>query len=122
NERQNPSVNKAIAICKMKSSPMICRIVTYSGLVLSFTMIVVRQLETGFIRGGKFNEQTHLTHVLLVSISKVLRKSIAEPLLRISVSFDSRILPIVSWKKQGRTLPSASMTAETHGALHFFIG
>jgi len=33
-----------------------------------------------------------------------------------------RTLPMTSWKKQGRTEPSASMTTDTQGALHATSG
>jgi len=34
----------------------------------------------------------------------------------------SRMLPIESWKKHGRTLPFASTTTDTHGAVHYTAG
>src|SRR4029077_19064329 len=42
--------------------------------------------------------------------------------LTIVSSGSSRTLPMGSWKKHGRTRPSASMTAETHGALQLTGG
>ena len=53
---------------------------------------------------------------------QVLPESVTSGPFRIESNVCSWILPSGGRKKQGRTVPSASTTAETHGALHFLYG
>src|SRR5581483_6743499 len=64
-----------------------------------------------------FNEHTQRSHVAFVSTHNEWRNARRLPAIR-SPSGASRMVPIGSWKKQGRTWPFASITTDTHGALH----
>src|SRR5262245_14919361 len=68
-----------------------------------------------------FNEHTHRWQIGLVPTVSDWRNK-GRFRLTIVSSGRSRMLPIGSWKKHGRTRPSASMTADTHGALHLTGG
>src|SRR6202022_2139992 len=65
---------------------------------------------------------THVLQMGSVLTSTPRREPTASCELRISSRGWSRMLPNDRWKKQGRTLPSASTTDETHGALHTLVG
>ena len=62
------------------------------------------------------SEQTHRRQIGFALTSNTSRNARRLP-PTISSSGVSRILPIESWKKHGRTAPSASTTTDTHGAL-----
>src|SRR5689334_16271791 len=64
-----------------------------------------------------FSEQTQRWQTGLLATVSDLRKDDRFRLTIVS-SGSSRTLPIGSWKKHGRTRPSASITTDTHGALH----
>ena len=63
------------------------------------------------------SEHTHLWQIASLEISSWLRNCMAASLFRMSTNVPSRRLPNGRWKKQGRTAPSDSITADTQGAL-----
>src|SRR5580658_9539182 len=66
----------------------------------------------------QFSEQTQRWQIGFVETSRPRRKLMASGPFRTSRSdAPFATLPIDRWKKQGRTTPSLSTTAETQGAL-----
>src|SRR5690606_24955601 len=74
------------------------------------------------VRAPREKVQTHLRQMGLVLTSSPRRKAMACSELRMSSSGVSLTLPMTGWKKQGRTLPSVSMTVEVQGALQKVSG
>src|SRR6187200_1063147 len=66
---------------------------------------------------GINSEHTQFRHVGFVDTSRRCRNCTPESPFRISSSGRSLIFPIDGWKKQGLTVPSASTTVDTQGAL-----
>ena len=68
-----------------------------------------------------FIEQTHRAHTGFLATSRVRRNS-GRSRLTMTSSGVTRLFPTASWKKQGRTDPSASITTDVHGALQLTAG
>src|SRR3989441_9479874 len=68
-----------------------------------------------------FMEQTHRAHTGFLATSSVRRNS-GRSRLTMTSNGVTRMFPIASWKKQGRTEPSASITTDVHGALQLTGG
>src|SRR5258708_9575355 len=66
---------------------------------------------------GRYNEHTHRRQVGLLGTSSAARNATPRTPFNTCSKDSSLIFPITSWKKHGRTAPSDSTTAETHGAL-----
>src|SRR5205823_4489123 len=65
---------------------------------------------------------THVLQIGSVSTLRLRLNSTALGAFRISSSVFSRMFPSAAWKKHGRTVPSASTTDDTQGALHTVVG
>src|SRR5262249_47081079 len=68
------------------------------------------------------NVHTHTLQIGFVVTSRSRRKATASGEFRMSSRGCSWILPRLLWKKHGRTVPSASTTDDTQGALHTVSG
>src|SRR5579862_6544207 len=64
------------------------------------------------------SEHTHLRQIASRETSSCPRNLMAGSLFNTSENVPSRRFPKGGWKKQGRTDPSDSITADTQGALH----
>ena len=72
--------------------------------------------------GLRYKVQTHFWQMASRVTSRRRRKACAASALRIVSNDCWWMLPSGRWKKHGRTVPSASTTVETQGALQIVVG